>query len=404
MERKRILLAIGNSPAIQDLKKSFSETGYEVKLVHDGAKALTQCREFRPHLVLAELALPGVDGHHLLREVKSHASTKHISFVLMSDHRSVEERVHSINLGCDDYVTTPFDIDEVVLRLGILLKEIEIFDAKPRPDSKGFSGKLRDLNLIDLLHTLNVGEKTAIVTLQNHQRDGLIFVRNGEVIEASLDNLPSKDALFRMFTWGDGGFRVDLNEKVEQKSTFDESHDVLVKRGLLYRDRWLKVITYLPPLQTFVKHGQIPNEKKLSESEKSVLGLVRGQTRLDILVEKSKFDDLSTLRILAKLYSKGNLVETTMTVSDLEKEMNGNGKNGAKSQNGQVSNIIDNFLKTKDEDKPGLSERRRRERRQADERRIHSRRWADHTGEENEVFLNKSELIMIREKVGKAQK
>ena len=92
MERKRVIIADSDLTEIQELRQALVATGYEVRIVDNGASALKLCREFRPHLILSEVQLPKIDGHHLVRELKSQAATKAIPFVLMSRHRSVEER------------------------------------------------------------------------------------------------------------------------------------------------------------------------------------------------------------------------------------------------------------------------------------------------------------------------
>lgn len=370
--------------------------GYDVKLAHDGAGALTQCREFLPHLVVAELVLAKIDGHHLLREVKSQAATQHIYFVIMSKHRSVEERVHSINLGCDDYITMPFEVDEVLIRLEIILKEIETFHSLPRRNSKGFSGKLSEMNLIEVLRTLEIGKKTAVVYLQNHQREGTVVVNKGQIADASLYDASPIEALFRMFTWNDGLFRVDLQDKVSRQDEFKESTTDLLSQGTLYRDRWLKISSHLPPLQTPIQMGQVDFES-LSKEEQVLLGEIKDKTSLLDIIERCDIDDVSTLRMLVNLYSRRCIKEVSL--SDQSLKSKSPTTNGSSNGKDYMSGLIEHFLEPIDGSEKTYLERRKGERRQEAERREHARRWIDSNGAENRIYLNKSELMMIREKV-----
>ena len=395
MERKRILFAVNNPPAVLELRKSLLTSGYEVKIVDNGSPALPLCREFRPHLLCADHDLAKIDGHHLFREVKSQSATKHVAFVLMSKHRSVDERVHSIDLGLDDYISIPFDLEEILMRFEIILREIETFEAIPKNTSKGFSGKLSDLNLIELLQTLEVGQKSAIIKLQSHNAEGVIFLKKGEVLDASLKGLTSKDAIIRMFTWHDGTFRVDLRD-VDQEKTFEESTSDLVNEGFAYVETWNQINKHIPSLQTTIRTAPEINGN-LSPQEKSIMALIEDKKKLVDLIEQSDLDDLTALKIVTNLYKKNLIVEVPLE----ELKSNGKPKSVQKDVSANpISNLISNFLTpTSGREHQESVERRRKERRKAAERRVRPRRWCDLVGEENQVYLNKSELLMIREKL-----
>lgn len=398
MERKRILIADDDPQESQGLRKVLVASGFEVKVVDNGAAALTMCREFRPHLVVSEVKLPKIDGPHLLRELRSQSATKSIPFVLMSRHRTVEERVHSINLGVDDYISKPFDLNEVLLRFEIILKEVEKIESSPKNVSKGFSGKLSEMSLIDLLQTLEIGKKTGIVKLQNAYQEGIVFIKNGDVLDASLDGLKPKDALFRMFNWNEGTFRVELRE-IDRIKTLNGSMSDLIYQGLILRDRWQKLSRYLPPLHAVVKPGPKLIDNKLSDEEKSIIRLINGKRRLVDLIELSKFGDLKTLQIVSSLFSTGSIMEAPLT----EDDKNGNAsllKNNTETNETSLAELIVDFLSRKEKtaDLPKL-DRRRGNRRKSTDRRLRHRRWSDFTGEKNKVYLNRSELLMIREKL-----
>jgi len=400
MERKRILFAVNNPPVVLELRKSLVTSGYEVKIVDNGSAALTLCREFQPHLLCADHDLAKIDGHHLFRELKSQSASKHLAFVLMSKHRSVDERVHSIDLGVDDYIPVPFDLEEILMRFEIILREIETFEAIPKNSSKGFSGKLSDMNLIELLQTLEVGQKSAIIKLQSHNAEGVIFLKNGEVLDASLKGLTSKDAVIRMFTWYDGTFRVDLRD-VDQEKTFEESTSDLVKEGFTYLDTWNKITKHIPSLQTTVRPTSETNGN-LSPEEKSVMALIKDTRKLVDLIEQSDFDDLAALKIVTNLYKKKSIIEVPLE----ELVSNGNPKSDDKDVNANpISNLIANFLTpTSERESQESVERRRSQQRRRVERRVSPRRWCDLVGEENQIYLNKSELLMIREKLTNGNK
>jgi CheY-like chemotaxis protein len=400
MERKRILLAHNEPEELEELRKALITYGYEVRVVDDGAEALKLCREVKPHLVLSQLELKKVDGHHLLQEIKSNSHTQGTAFLLVTKHRSVSERVHSIGLGIDDYVTTPFDVQELVIRIENILKEIDIYEATPKGDQKGFSGKLSELNLVELLQTLEIGKKSAIIRVQRGEQQGMIFMKDGELLNASLDDLPVKPALFRLFTWSEGTFRVEL-KPVSQENSFSESTDVLLSQGMFYRDQWDTLLKPLPPLDSIVSKTD-KNSVKVSPHEKELLSHINGHSTLIDLIEHSELDDLQALQLAKRLLADGVLALSPKKEEEPEDKKERQLPGDPNDPGTMIARLITNFLDSDGENgstKKQRSERRRNDRRGGGDRRRQQRRWEDFIVQENLIYLNKSELIMFREKL-----
>lgn len=399
MERKRILIADNDPREIQELRNSLVSTGFEVRIVDNGASALKLCREFKPHLVLSEIKLPKIDGHHLLRELRSQSATKSIPFVLMSRHRTVDERVHSIRLGVDDYISKPFDVNEVIVRLENILKEIELLNATPDKNFKGFAGKLNEMNLADILKTLEIGKKSAVVEMQQEFSEGLIYVKHGEVYDVILDSLNPNEALSKLFLWSDGVFRVRMGEVERAKIVNIPTHELLYE-GIIRRDRWEQICKKLPPLQVKVRQNEAIKDTNLTRDEKNVLNLINGKSRIIDLIESSQLDDLQALDVIASLIQRGRLQEVGLDEDfknghcalekDLNRTLNGNP---------DIEQLISKFL-YKDEpvvEGPKRIERRRSDRRRHQDRRLHPRRREDFVAVKNKIYLTKSEIFMIRE-------
>ena len=208
-----------------------------------------------------------------------------------------------------------------------------------------------------------------------------------------------KDAVIRMFTWCDGTFRVDLRN-VDQEKTFTESTRDLVKEGFAYLDNWNKINKHIPSLQTTIRPALEINGN-LSAEEKSVMALIKDTSKLVDLIERSDFDDLTALKIVTNLYQKNLIIEVPLE----ELVSNGNPKSNKDVNSDSISNLIANFLTpTSGRESQESVERRRSQQRRRVERRVSPRRWCDLVGEENQIYLNKSELLMIREKLTNGNK
>lgn len=400
MDRKRILIAVNTPAEIEKLRRMLVSSGYEVKVSDNGMAALSLSRSFRPHLILSELNLRKIDGHHFLREVKSNSATNTIPFVLMSRHRSVDERVHSINLGADDYITLPLDMREIVLRFETIMNEMAHIENVTQSQTKGFTGKLSDMNLLELLQALEIGKKSCVVRLQNGDDEGIVFLKDGQVVDAALYDLTQEHALFRMFTWSEGSFRVEIRP-VEQRGDIERTTDELLSKGMAYRERWDQVRQHLPSLETRVTLADNSNGN-LSHDEQTLINLINGSTRMVDMVTQSDLDDLSALQLLASLYKKGALTEAPVSEDDRDETVpRANGQ----SNGSNVANLIANFLAPQSTRLTERKrERRRADRRRNQDRRARNRRWDDFIAEKNCIFLNKSELIMIREKLANGER
>jgi two-component system OmpR family response regulator len=101
--------------------------GWEVRLAHTGARAVTAAKEFRPDAVVLDMMLPDFDGLEVLRRMRAANPVVPVLFLTARD--SVEDRVAGLTAGGDDYVTKPFSLEEVVARLRALMRRSTVVQA-----------------------------------------------------------------------------------------------------------------------------------------------------------------------------------------------------------------------------------------------------------------------------------
>jgi CheY-like chemotaxis protein len=111
--RHRLLLVVEDDPAIRELMVHavMEEPGVHVMLAADGAEALAAFEKVRPHLVLLDLQLPGIDGLEVARRLKAAPETASVPIVGFS---AGSNAAAAREAGCDGFVAKPFDIDEVM--------------------------------------------------------------------------------------------------------------------------------------------------------------------------------------------------------------------------------------------------------------------------------------------------
>jgi DNA-binding response OmpR family regulator len=401
MDRKKILIAEKEPKDVLELRKALIAAGYEVRIAANGPEALALVESFHPDLILAEMRLPQMDGPRLLQEIRNLPALQWLPFILSGSLKTLDERVSAMKLAVDDYLQKPFDPDETVARIDSLIREAELRDTTPDRQARGFGGSLSEMSLIDLLQTLEVGNKTAVLRLRQVSKEGTVFITDGQVIDATLDDLETRRALLRMFTWTEGTFNVEIRAHERSRSVTISTRD-LISEGMTRLYRWEQLSTQLPPLQSVVNLNGEAAKAKLTNEEKGLLQLVRknGSKRIIDLVEESQYDDLRALTVIKNLYERHILKALPWT----ENQPAGEPRPALKPlhKNGQLSNELisgafQSTLKKPVEAITRQHDRRRVERRQED-RRKHDRR-RNNQPDKNRIFLNKSELILIREKL-----
>jgi DNA-binding response OmpR family regulator len=95
----------------------FRIQGYEVNVVNWGEDALPACQNLQPDLVILDIRLPDIDGYEIAQRLRANRRTQDIPIIFLTDKRAREDRLRGLSLGADDYVTKPFDVQELRLRV-----------------------------------------------------------------------------------------------------------------------------------------------------------------------------------------------------------------------------------------------------------------------------------------------
>ena len=126
-EKQRILIVDDDENIAELISLYLMKECYETKCVLDGEEALKAFRDFRPHLILLDLMLPGMDGYQVCREIRKDSS---IPIIMLSAKGEIFDKVLGLELGADDYMIKPFDSKELVARVKAVLRR-----SQPQPSS-----------------------------------------------------------------------------------------------------------------------------------------------------------------------------------------------------------------------------------------------------------------------------
>ncbi len=115
---KARLLVVEDDPDISNmLKIYFSGLGYNVDVALRGNDALEKTRQVLPHLIILDIMLPDIDGYEVCRNLRTSTRTSHIPVIFLTQKDERSDKLQGLELGADDYITKPFDIEELKLRV-----------------------------------------------------------------------------------------------------------------------------------------------------------------------------------------------------------------------------------------------------------------------------------------------
>ncbi|HIE39476.1 MAG TPA: response regulator [Anaerolineales bacterium] len=117
MSEGRILVVEDDFDISNMLRIYFQSQGYEVAVAPRGEDALEMCRQQLPNIVVLDIMLPDMDGYDVCHELRSSLRTSHIPIIFLTQKDERSDKIHGLELGADDYITKPFDVEELKLRV-----------------------------------------------------------------------------------------------------------------------------------------------------------------------------------------------------------------------------------------------------------------------------------------------
>ncbi|HET7789143.1 MAG TPA: response regulator [Myxococcales bacterium] len=118
----RILIVEDEKDIVQVLEFALRQAGFDPVASRDATEAFARIRERPPDAVLLDLMLPGLPGTEICRQLKSNPKTAAVPVIMLTARGDELDRVVGFELGADDYITKPFSVREVVLRLKAVLR------------------------------------------------------------------------------------------------------------------------------------------------------------------------------------------------------------------------------------------------------------------------------------------
>jgi DNA-binding response OmpR family regulator len=115
MGKARLLIVEDDLDIANMLSIYFNSQGYDVDLAPRGSEALEKTRQVMPHLIVLDIMLPDIDGYEVCRTLRTNTRTSHIPVIFLTQKDERSDKLQGLELGADNYITKPFDIEELKL-------------------------------------------------------------------------------------------------------------------------------------------------------------------------------------------------------------------------------------------------------------------------------------------------
>jgi two-component system, OmpR family, phosphate regulon response regulator PhoB len=121
---ERVLVVDDEADIVALVAYHLAKAGYRVSTANSGTDALDAARRERPALIVLDLMLPGLSGYDVLEQLRAGGATHDVAVLMLTARREEQDRIRGLSLGADDYLTKPFSPQELVLRVGAILRRV----------------------------------------------------------------------------------------------------------------------------------------------------------------------------------------------------------------------------------------------------------------------------------------
>jgi len=150
MSKGRILVVEDDVDISNMLRIYFDSQGYEVWVAARGQDALDVCQHKLPNIIVLDIMLPDIDGYEVCRRLRGNLRTSHIPILFLTQRDERSDKIAGLELGADDYITKPFDIEELKWRVQNALRRAT-YESLTSPTTGLPSGKLIEEQLKQLM-------------------------------------------------------------------------------------------------------------------------------------------------------------------------------------------------------------------------------------------------------------
>jgi DNA-binding response OmpR family regulator len=181
--KSKILIIEDDLDVAEMLNAYFRVQGYDVFTVNWGEDGVRSSQTIHPDLVILDIRLPDIDGYEVARRLRGDRRTAEIPIIFLTEKRDRSDRLQGLELGADDYITKPFDVQELRLRVRNALKRVSQ-GSLTNPVTGLPEGALVDEKLSEVIGKDGVAALFISIESMDYFREAYGFVASDDVLRA----------------------------------------------------------------------------------------------------------------------------------------------------------------------------------------------------------------------------
>ena len=177
------ILVIDDDRAINELIKINLELqGYEVVQAFNGIEGFAEAKQEEPALIILDVMMPEVDGFTVAQRIRQSVELSDVPILMLTALSQLNDKVNGFNIGVDDYLTKPFEIDELIVRVRALLER-----TKQIPKSSAVRELLtyKEITLIPETYSVKINDKVQKLTPIEFDIFNLLFQNHGNMVSGA---------------------------------------------------------------------------------------------------------------------------------------------------------------------------------------------------------------------------
>lgn len=304
--KKRILLAEPDKDSALLLGKAFKERDVEVLYAKDGPTALRRAVEDSPDIMVTDIQLPLLNAVKIAQILKSNPKTRNLPIVFLS---SGDINPAYLPFFQDSIVKKPFNVEEVVTRVDASFMKKEKA-SEVQSETKEIEGNLAQMSLVDILQVFGMNKKSGVLVVRREEsfEEGMIFLRDGKILNATTGGAAGEKAVYRLLTWDSGKFEY-IPKDFNPEALIGKPTDSLLMEGMRQLDEWKRMEGEFPPMDTTISLKIDPSRipKNLRPLTKEVISLLSYYKNVRGILDYSSYPDYEVMMTINTLASKGVL-------------------------------------------------------------------------------------------------
>ena len=174
------ILVVDDDLAICELLKINLElVGFQVFVANDGETGFALAKQEMPNVIILDVMMPEVDGYTVAKRIRENLSTKNIPIIMLTALSQLENKVTGYNIGIDDYLCKPFEIEELILRVKALLRRV---DAIPESLAVKEILTVGNITLLPESYSVKICDKVAKLTPIEFDILNLLVQNHGNMV------------------------------------------------------------------------------------------------------------------------------------------------------------------------------------------------------------------------------